>query len=563
MLSPRPAGAHRSSITLLLVLLAALYTVSYLPKPLTIDDAAYYYYARQLARHPADPYGFEIFWYQHPVPANEVLAPPVVPAWWSLAIRLFGDSPLAWRLWMFPFAYLLVRALHRLSRQFARGMEWPVVVGLVFSPVFLPAMNFMLDVPMLALALTAIDLFVSARGLGQALLAGVVAALAMQTKYTAFLAPAAMVGHALLTGQIRQGLVAVCATAVLFGLWELFVSCKYGESHFLYHSHQTTATLSERMQFGFSLRLLLGSAAGFGVLFLFAALGLPGPVLSLLTLIVVLSCFLPAIGGNYGPETLKLHLLGTEVLPGMLLDTILGTLWLLGSAVVACRLLFRPLPGGWFPPQRTRRADWFLAGWLLLELAGFFLLPPFPAVRRLMGPVVVGSLLAARLAARTCASARRRALVWWIMAGNCLIGLLVASVDAVDAYALKNAAERSAAFVRDRDPDARIWCVGHWGFQYYAERAGMMPIVPDETIVEPGDWLVLPDTRLHQQRIAVWKDALTEETRLTIHDRVPLRTIECYYHGATVWEHHSGLRWTISIYRAPTRLLIQNEPADP
>src|SRR3954468_21432202 len=40
-------------------------------KPLTVDDPAYYALARQVAHHPLDPYGFTIFWYQHPQPAHE------------------------------------------------------------------------------------------------------------------------------------------------------------------------------------------------------------------------------------------------------------------------------------------------------------------------------------------------------------------------------------------------------------------------------------------------------------------------------------------------------------
>ena len=63
-----------------LVALALLYTLLNSLKPLLIDDSAYYYYAAQLARHPFDPYGFEVFWYQAPEPANQVLAPPVLPS---------------------------------------------------------------------------------------------------------------------------------------------------------------------------------------------------------------------------------------------------------------------------------------------------------------------------------------------------------------------------------------------------------------------------------------------------------------------------------------------------
>src|SRR3954465_7083950 len=47
-------------------------------KPVTVDDAAYVRYARQIAEPPLDPYGFTILWYQHPQPAHTLLAPPVI-----------------------------------------------------------------------------------------------------------------------------------------------------------------------------------------------------------------------------------------------------------------------------------------------------------------------------------------------------------------------------------------------------------------------------------------------------------------------------------------------------
>ena len=72
-------------------LLALVYTLLNAVKPLHIDDGAYVCYAHQDAAHPLDPYGFIMFWWNAPEPANHVLAPPVLPYWWACGIRLFGD----------------------------------------------------------------------------------------------------------------------------------------------------------------------------------------------------------------------------------------------------------------------------------------------------------------------------------------------------------------------------------------------------------------------------------------------------------------------------------------
>src|SRR5438067_723116 len=131
-------------------------------KPLQIDDTAYSYYARQAARRPLDPYGFEVFWYQYPQPANEVLAPPLLPYWWSFAVRLFGEQPVLWKLWLLPFSVLLVASLATLCHRFARGLELPLLTMTVLSPAILPSLNLMLDIPALALSLLAVCIFLRA-----------------------------------------------------------------------------------------------------------------------------------------------------------------------------------------------------------------------------------------------------------------------------------------------------------------------------------------------------------------------------------------------------------------
>src|SRR5947209_2326907 len=89
-----------------LLLLVVLHTLLASLKPIHIDDAANYYYAKQIAAHPLDPFGFEILWYESPEPANHVLTPPVMVYWWALGIKLFGDQPILWKLWLLPFTLL-------------------------------------------------------------------------------------------------------------------------------------------------------------------------------------------------------------------------------------------------------------------------------------------------------------------------------------------------------------------------------------------------------------------------------------------------------------------------
>ena len=127
--------------TLALAGLALGFTVLNAAKPLHVDDAQYWKYAHHIASHPTDPYGFTVLWGQEPKPAISVLAPAGLPYWWALGMVLFGDQPVLWKLWLAPFAGLLVFSLHAIFRRFAPGLELVtgnVALGLcdvVFAPL--------------------------------------------------------------------------------------------------------------------------------------------------------------------------------------------------------------------------------------------------------------------------------------------------------------------------------------------------------------------------------------------------------------------------------------------
>jgi ActR/RegA family two-component response regulator len=94
-----------------------------------IDDSAYFYYARQVASHPLDPYGFELVWYEQREPAMEVLAPPLLPYWWALAIRLFGNQVFLWKIWLLPFGLLLASWGLSLAKQQNRELDDTLLIA--------------------------------------------------------------------------------------------------------------------------------------------------------------------------------------------------------------------------------------------------------------------------------------------------------------------------------------------------------------------------------------------------------------------------------------------------
>ena len=546
-----------------LLLLAVLTTLLNAFKPLHIDDAAYYGYARQIASSPLDPYGFTLFWWDQPEPANEILAPPLLPYWWSLALRV-TDRPVLWKLWLFPFALCLAASLEFLFRRFASRFSLALTALTVLSPAVLPSFNLMLDVPALALALGSLALFIGGLdggSLRRVALAGLVAGLAMQTKYTALLAPAAMFLYALTRGRLRPWLLAGGVALALFVAWEAFVAWRYGQSHFLYHLRDSSDSLLRR---------------GYLIPLLFSLTGTVAPAVLVLglTALRVRGAFVLAAGGltllGYAGVACVDLRFQAEIAPSAVLfgatppvewhftiaKVIFGVygmaLWVVGG-VVAWRLCRLARPGRWHRLWRTRRDDFFLVLWLALEVAGFFALTPFPAVRRVLGLVVVLTLLTGRLAARTCRARPRGRLLGFALAHGILLGLLFAAVDFRAADAQREAVQRAAEWIDQHTPAAergrvRVWFTGHWGMQFYAERAGMRPVAPGSSL-RRRDWLVVPDDPIEKQGVRLDERRLSLAHAFAVDDWVPLETVPFYYVGHVGLEHRRGPYLRIRIFR--------------
>lgn len=528
--------------------LALLMTLGNALKPPAVDDTAYLLFARQIATHPLDPYRFELFWYYRPEPAMGVLLPPVLPYWLAAGIALLGERPPLLKLWLFPVFWLFCRAAWTLLGRFAPGRERPGTALLALGPAALPLTNFMLDVPAAAFALAAVAAFVAACDRGsvwRAAVAGLLAGLAMQTKYTALTVPAVLGVYGLLAGRLWFALVAAVTAGGVFAAWELWLVSRYGQSHFLFHLGDQSGgdfrkTLMDKADLyrplvaqlgGLAVAwgLLAGWAVGVGRrwLLLTAGFAVAG---SVAVAVVPQSQAVLLRNGRTGSPRLDLPSL--VYLP-------LGYLVLVNAARVA-----------WAEGRRSRDGL-FLTLWLLVELAGYFALTPFPASRRVVPTVLVLGLLVSRSVARTSPPPR------WLLAGGIASGVGLLALDTWDARVEPAVVADADAVIGDPN-GATVWTQGHWGWQYAADRRGWRQVEPGVSHLVAGDWLVLPVVpeatgfyRPDSVHLDLRPDAtaLVQVADLVWQDRLAGQTVPNLYGGPypVVGRDHPRLR--VRVYR--------------
>jgi hypothetical protein len=121
--------------------------------------------------------------------------------------------------------------------------------------------------------------------------------------------------------------------------------------------------------------------------------------------------------------------------------------------------------------------------WLLIpipviayvQIAPKYLLPGLPAI----------AILAAHGLDRF---ASRQKVLALLTAAGVTLGLLILTADARMAGTARTAA---AQLIRPRvQAGTKVWFAGHWGYQWYAEAAGAVPLSVDPPYPSPGDIIV-------------------------------------------------------------------------
>ena len=540
---------------LLIILVACVLTVLNAVKPVHMDDNVYIAYGVEFIAHPLNPYDFN-FGSPNFISANQLLVPPVLPYYLGTGIALLGDNPILFKLWLFPFALLLSGSFYYLFKRFAPGYETNLLWFTVLSPAILPGFNCMLEIPVLALGLTALVLAfesIEKSSISLTILSGLILGLAIETKYTALITLATIFWLYLINRRIFQGIAVVFVALLVFISWEVFIHFSQGQSHFIIHLGQRKSNFIRRC-----LHLILplltqvgGIASVIALMGLLACKVAPRIIIITAALIFLGFASLALIPADF--LTLKDSQSGrtwitlSTVIYGLMAILVWGTL-----GTVVFKLLVTNLT---IDNQHhlidERKLDWFLCTWLMLELMGYFALSPFPAVRRVIGITLVFTFLTARLLSKTQAlKESSQHLIQLIICFGISLGVLFYSVDYLDAQASKKIAHDIKHREWGLTKDNTHWHLTWWGLSYYADKQGLKQLAINQTIPNKGDIIsvhnieeLVKDLKMHKEL-----DLELLET-VNVGDGFPLRTTSNYYSGRTPMEHNQGPRVSILVYK--------------
>jgi hypothetical protein len=517
----------------LLVLITAAALAPFLNKAFHIDDPLFLWMAQQIAKHPLDPYGFDVNWSSFTQPMSMVMQNPPLCSYYIAAVAsVFGWSELALHSAFFFWAVLSVLGTFALARRFSRE---PFIAALltIFTPVFLvSATSVMCDVMMLALWMWALEFWFAGLDRQQSwrflLSAGLISA-ATLTKYFGISLVPLLAAYTLARDRrfTVQLIVLLLPLAVLF-TYETLTDETYGHGLFS-EAMVISSAVSSVTRPSHLAQMLTGLTFAGGCLIsaLFFA-----PFASRKF------CLLAAIG--YLVFTAAFYFF---IAPDLHLETGKTAVWLEGGLFATTAAGILALATNDLVQKKS--ADALL---LFLWVGGTFCFAAFfnwsITARTFLPMAPATAILMVRHLGRF---QNLGALKYAPLLAAAGLSILIAIAD----YSEANCARVAAHLFQERYRAelGKVWFQGHWGFQYYMEQWGAKPFDRKNPQLAHGDLLVglFSDTNIAQlstQTVATWSESTFSA--------VPVVSTLRYGTGAGFYSSlHGPLPWVIDKLPSP------------
>jgi hypothetical protein len=452
-----------------------------LNKPFHIDDTFHLEAAQWIAHHPLQPMSGMVNWTDVPEPVHHFNQPPVYLYIVALSGEVFGYSEIPLHLVQSLFTLLAILFFFRISLLVCPTHAKFLSLLFAFCPAFIVNQNLMTDVPITALSLVFIWLLISPSFRSDTLrysLAGLILGIAVLTKYTV-LPLFVVLLISLLWRKAYRSLWVLLIPLGMIGLWSLWNIHEFGYPHIAGRTRAGFG-ISDFLGTSLSFMACLGAIAPFTPAFLFGMFRPRRSVIIAVFSVFLLFCLFVAASwfGMITPNLSKEIIRYLFLLNGMMLVIIF---FLLAVKRYMNRSTVSP-----FGHTEAVIFFWF-AG-----ITGFIIqFAPFIGTRHLLltvPPVLfAGSWIAGRIP---------RSLKVLVAASTVVLGLLLGISDWLYADFYRKGA--SEVKIRTEGTE-RIWTAGHWGWQWYSEKEGMLQYGTGSGEIRTGDLLVIPSGIAYQK----------------------------------------------------------------
>jgi 4-amino-4-deoxy-L-arabinose transferase-like glycosyltransferase len=483
---PNFAGNRWPQLTLAVLTLVCLLPFS--GKAVHIDDPLFVWTAKQIVKHPLNPYGFTTVWFAEPTPMWQSQENPPVASYYLAVVGAVGGwSERVLHIGFLVPALIVVLGTYRLARRFTRNPFLAAAAVLVAPAFLVSATSLMCDVPMLALWILAVLFWLDGldepvRPLYLAISGVLIGACALTKYFGVALIPLLLVYSLVRQRKLGSWIGYLAIPVVILCGYEFYTQALYGRG-----------LIREALQYHSHVRELEGHAGRALVGLVFAG----GCALPALMFLSFLWSRKQIFWGAVTSAALSFSFFKGWVDLG---SVYLYESWLHEHLLSISLQMFFYAAGG-ISVLALAVLDWWkkrdAASLLLLLWVGgtifFAVVVNWTVNARSMLPMIpaVAILIARRIDDRNIDSQKWR---WAALSIPLILSGIVSLWVAQGDTAMAETARTAAHYIQDktRGESGATWFEGRWGFEYYMLETGARPLIKGDSDAKFGDLAVIP-----------------------------------------------------------------------
>lgn len=473
-ISRRVAKTLNTSPYIALLVFWALAAAINVNKAFHIDDVFHLEAAEWIRLNPLRPMSGTINWYNISEPIFHFNQPPGYFYLVAMVGAVFGFSEIPLHFAQAVFSLLAIVYFYKLLCLFRKDFALIGTCFLALGPAFLVNQNLMIDIPILSLSIIFIYLLVkedAANETRNIYLASIILTIGLLLKYS--LLPLLLVlAYAVIEKRRLHLIKALLIPLVVLAAWAGLNYMEFGSSHMLGRP-RNEITLSLIRDNFIAFILTIGGVAPFSLMFISALQRTEKKriVITIATSVTILvvaayllvfgpvvrsipySLFWAVFAYNGLLVIILFFLAARRMVPDR--KTVIVFLW--GIAMGAFILVYSPF-------MATRHV--------------LLLLPPF---------IILGSYVYRNATPKAITAA---------IGLTCFLGLALGISDWVYADFYRKAVPMTLKHV---PTSSNVWATGHWGWQWYSKKAGMLFYEYDVSAPKAGDYFVIPEVIAKQK----------------------------------------------------------------
>ncbi len=450
-----------------------------------IDDSFHLEAAEYIGQHPLKPMSGSINWDQSPTQLYKGNQPPIFFYLIYVHQLLFGNSEISLHLLLSVFTFLSLIYFYKLTEIINVKSPLTILTIFAFCPAFIVNQNLMMDIPILALSLSIMYYLLKGQlsdNIKYYLISVILLTIGLLIKYTLLPLFFVITITILLTKSYKKCIILVIPLIALL-FWSIWNFIEFGFIHILSiidrrKSELEIITMLDYVKNIFGFIVTLGAIATFTATFIYNIL--PKKVTRYFIILVFILLII------------SVALVYSKIIEEAKFNFLLKNFFLINGFILILLILNQALKSFFRKKYEYFGTPYFVIITYLLSVSVFIVLfAPFNATRHtlLLLPFIL-------LFGHRQFESTRGIINNFTITISILLGILLGISDWIFADFYR----KNVNSINTREN--RVWSVGHWGWQWYSKKAGMLIYSKNNDFnIRKNDLVVFPKN-IHKQHLS-------------------------------------------------------------